>query len=338
MIDVFGSVQLGYLVVESNRLSDWRRFGADAIGLHVDTLTSDVSRFRIEDHTCRFLLQRGPAEDVTAFGWQVTSHEVFDEILSRVTARGLPVREGTPEECALRGVERLWRFAAPKGGVTEIFTTPTLTPEPLRMTASGFVTGDSGMGHVAITSKDVLGVHSYYATLFDARLSDFILGRIGPMKLRIRFLRVNQRHHSVAIANVRQVSADPIRTRIQHANIQVATLDDMVASFERVTAEGFRMMWSIGQHTNDRELSYYCRTPSGFELEVGWNPVLVTPELESTWEPTTYPGISTWGHTPVGEDVVHKLTMFRHAATSLTHAEATVPQARHPEALPVSVH
>jgi len=28
-------------------------------------------------------------------------------------------------------------------------------------------------------------------------------------------------------------------------------------------------MWSIGQHTNDRELSYYCRTPSGFELEVG---------------------------------------------------------------------
>ncbi|HQF96585.1 MAG TPA: hypothetical protein PLS46_20630 [Microthrixaceae bacterium] len=209
MIDVFGSVQLGYLVVETNRLSDWRRFGADAIGLHVDTLTSDVTRFRIDDHPCRFLLQRGPAEDVTAFGWQVTTHEAFDEILSRVTARGLPVREGTPEECALRGVERLWRFAAPKGGVTEIFTTPTLPPEPLRMTASGFVTGDSGMGHVAITSKDVLGVHSYYATLFDARLSDFILERIGPMTLRIRFLRVNQRHHSVAVANVRQVAADP---------------------------------------------------------------------------------------------------------------------------------
>ena len=112
----------------------------------------------------------------------------------------------------------------------------------------------------------------------------------------------------------------------------------MVEAFERVSAEGFRMMWSIGQHTNDRELSYYCRTPSGFELEVGWNPVLVTPEMEATWEPTTYPGISTWGHTPVGEDVVHKLAMFRHAVTSLTHAEATAPQARHPEALPVSVH
>ncbi len=247
------------------------------------------------------------------------------------------MREGTPDECALRGVERLWRFAGPKGVATEIFTTPVRSDEPLRMTASGFVTGESGMGHVAITSKDVLGMHSYYTTLFDARLSDFILERIGPMKLRIRFLRVNERHHSVAIANVRQVPADPIRTRVQHVNIQVATLDDMVASFERVTAEGFRMMWSIGQHTNDRELSYYCRTPSGFELEVGWNPLLVTPELESTWEPTTYQGISTWGHTPVGEDIVHKLTMFRHAVGSLRGAEGTVAELRSPDALPVGV-
>jgi 2,3-dihydroxybiphenyl 1,2-dioxygenase len=337
MRDVFGAVQLGYVVVETDRLTDWKRFGADAIGLHVDQPTRDVTRFRLDEHSCRFLLQRGPAEDVTAFGWQVTDHEAFDEILSRVTARGLPVREGTPDECALRGVERLWRFAGPKGVATEIFTAPVRSAEPLRMTASGFVTGASGMGHVAITSKDVLGMHGYYTTLFDARLSDFILERIGPMKLRIRFLRVNERHHSVAVANVRQVPADPIRTRVQHVNIQAATLDDMVASFERVTAEGFRMMWSIGQHTNDRELSYYCRTPSGFELEVGWNPVLVTPELESTWEPATYQGISAWGHTPVGEDIVHKLTMFRRAVGSLRGSEGTVPELRSQDAVPAGL-
>lgn len=102
------------LVVETDRLPDWRRFGADAIGLHVEEVTPDVTRFRLDDHSCRFLLQRGPAEDVTALGWQVTTHEAFDEILSRVTARGLPVREGTPDECALRGVERLWRSPGPR--------------------------------------------------------------------------------------------------------------------------------------------------------------------------------------------------------------------------------
>lgn len=40
----------------------------------------------------------------------------------------------------------------PKGITQEIRTTPVIAAEPLRMLASGFVTGESGMGHVAITS------------------------------------------------------------------------------------------------------------------------------------------------------------------------------------------
>ena len=75
----------------------------------------------------------------------------------RVTARGLPVREGTPDECALRGWSGSGGFAGPKGVATEIFTAPVRSADPLRMTASGFVTGISGMGHVAITSEDMRG-------------------------------------------------------------------------------------------------------------------------------------------------------------------------------------
>ena len=54
-------------------------------------------------------------------------------------------------------------------------------------------------------------------------------------------------------------------------------------------------------------------TPSSFELEVGWNPILITPEQESTWEPTTYQRISIWGDTPIGETVVTKLARFKNA-------------------------
>ena len=50
---VFGAVHLGYVVVESQRLAEWRRFGADAIGLHVDELMRDVMRFRLDDRECR---------------------------------------------------------------------------------------------------------------------------------------------------------------------------------------------------------------------------------------------------------------------------------------------
>jgi len=323
---VFGSVHLGYLVVESDKMRDWHRFGADAIGLHVDELTSDVLRFRIDDHACRFLIQRGPAEDLMAVGWQVDDHETFDRIINRVTERGVPITEGTPEEAALRGVERLWRFAGPKGIVQEIFTNPVTADKPLRMINSGWVTGEGGMGHVAITSRDPLGIHRYYGTLFDSRVSDFIDENIAGITMKIRFLRVNERHHSVAVANLHGFKVDPIRTRVQHVNIQAATLEDMLGSYQRVRDNGFVMAWSVGQHTNDKELSFYCVTPSGFEVEVGWNPIVFTRELEAAWQVVTHQGISIWGHDPVDPRLaIERLSQVRQAALSVRRPEITVP-------------
>lgn len=315
--DVFGSVHLGYVVVGSERFTDWRRFGADAIGLHVDELTPDVMRFRLDDHECRFLIERSPVEDVTALGWLVDDHETLDDILARVADAGLPVREGTEQECHLRGVERLWRFPGPKGTVTEVFTRARRSSAPLRMLQSGFVTGASGMGHVAITAKAPEAIRGYYGSVLDARLSDWITDKVGPATLKIRFLRVNERHHSVAIAGVKGLKIDPIRTAVQHVNTQVETLDDLLAAYERVIRHGFRMQWSVGQHTNDRELSFYCVTPSGFEWELGWDPIVVTPELEATWAPRTYDSISIWGHTPIGENVLTQLDRARFGFRSL---------------------
>jgi len=327
---VFGAVHLGYLVVESQRLTDWRRFGADAIGLHVDEVTEGVLRFRLDDRECRFLIQRGPAEDLMAVGWHVDDHDTFDRIVKRVTERGVPIAEGTLEEAALRGVERLWRFAGPKGIVQEIFTTPTTTRRPLRMINSGWVTGEGGMGHVAITSRDPRGIHGYYNTVFDSRLSDFIDENISGLTLKIRFLRVNERHHSIAVANVQGLKVDPIRTRAQHVNIQAASLEDMIGSYERVRRLGFRMAWSVGQHTNDRELSFYCVTPSGFELEVGWNPIVITPELEAAWQVATHQGISIWGHKPVDPGILDKLGQLREAARNARTPEIAVPALSRP--------
>jgi Dihydroxybiphenyl dioxygenase BphC D1 len=115
MASVFGNVHLGYIVIETDKFADWRRFGRDAIGMHLDETLSDVMRFRLDDNECRFLLQRGPAEDATALGWQLDDHRTFDEILTRITRHGVPVTEGTAEEAALRGVERLVRFPGPNG-------------------------------------------------------------------------------------------------------------------------------------------------------------------------------------------------------------------------------
>jgi hypothetical protein len=175
---------------------------------------------------------------------------------------------------------------------------------------------------VAITSTKPQQMRGYYHTVFDARLTDYIEETISGAKLKIRFLRVNERHHSIAIANVRGLPINPIRTRVQHLNIQVASLDDMTQAYQRVKQLGFDMALSVGQHTNDKELSFYAQSPSGFEWEVGWNPLVVD---EKTWEPTTHKGISIWGHTPEGQTIIDKLNQFRIGARSLRQNEDTVP-------------
>ncbi|MGO4617011.1 hypothetical protein AB4305_20330 [Nocardia sp. 2YAB30] len=86
----------------------------------------------------------------------------------------------------------------------------------------------------------------------------------------------------------------------------------MLAFLQHVADLGLRTQWLVGQH-NDRELSCYCVTPSGFELDVGWNPVMIGPELESTWDPTTYQGIGGWCHTTV----LDKFAQFRQALRTM---------------------
>jgi hypothetical protein len=204
-----------------------------------------------------------------------------------------------------------------------MYVTARKSVEPLRLTAAGgFVTGVDGMGHVAIATKKPHQMRGYYSTVFDARLTDYIDETISGLKFKIRFLRVNERHHSVAIAAVNRLPINPIRTRIQHCNVQVADLNDMTLAYQRVKQLGFEMALSVGQHTNDKELSFYAVTPSGFEWELGWNPIVVD---ESTWEPTTHQGISIWGHTPEGQTIVESLERFKTGVRSAVHREDMVP-------------
>lgn len=320
MSSVFGNVALGYVVIETARFADWRRFGRDAVGMQVDDISAKALRFRLDEHQCRFLLQRGNSEDVTALGWQAAGHDSFDEICRRVRNRGVPVSTGSDDDAALRGVERLIRFPGPNGLTQEVFTRARLSGSPDLLT-DGFVTGEYGLGHVALTTTRPQQVRGYFDTVFDARLSDLIDETMGGVKVRVRFLRVNRRHHSVAIAAVRRLPINPIRTRVQHVNVQVAGLDDLTAAYERTRALGFGMALAMGQHTNDRELSFYAVTPSGFEWEVGWNPLVVD---EETWTPSLHQGISIWGHTR-RPSIGDRLEQVAIGARSLRHREDIVP-------------
>lgn len=299
----FGDSSMGYLLIESRHLSRWRLLLEQGLGLHVDRDHDHDLVLRLDDHARRIVVRRGSAEDVSAIGWQLTN-DAFAAVVARAKGRGLALEEGTAEEARIRGVESFLRVRGPKGLPIELFSKPILTDEPLDMLSSAFVTGALGMGHFATTSRHPDATRRFWQDLFDARISDRVSQRLAGLTIDIDFLRVNARHHSIAIAAPREARLDPVRTRIQHFNLQCATLDDLQAAFGRCRKLGFEMAHEIGQHPNDRELSFYVLSPSGFEIELGWNALEVD---EATWKTAHYDAISSWGHRPEKATTLHAL-------------------------------
>ncbi|WP_437629993.1 VOC family protein [Sorangium sp. So ce854] len=291
---LFGATSMGYLLLESARLERWRLLLEQGLGLHVDHAGRDELALRMDAHARRIVVRRGRAEDVAAVGWQVRE-DAFEAVVARTRARGLPVEPGAPEEARERGVESFVRVLGPKALAVELFSRPIKRDEPLDMLTSGFITGALGMGHIAITSRRPAAARRFWEEIFDARLTDRVSQRVAGLTVDIDFLRVNPRHHSVAVAAPRGVRLDPIRTKVQHVNIECARMEDLEAAHARCRELGFEVAHEIGQHPNDREISFYVISPSGFEIELGWNARQID---EASWQTAHHDRISAWGHRP----------------------------------------
>lgn len=326
-IDLFAKVRLGYVLVESQRLEQWRRFGVDGLGLHVDADADGTLAFRIDDHERRLVVSRGPAEDVVALGLELDDEPALDEVLARLSVCGVAVQAGEGDGARRRGVERFVRFVGPKRQAIELYTRPRRTAQPLSMRGSGFVTGASGMGHIAVTTLEPATMLAFWQDLFDARVSDTIDDKLDGVQMDFTFLHLNERHHTVAIACTRGLRMDPIRTMIHHLNLQAASLDDVTEAYVRCRQLGFQIANAIGQHPNDRELSFYVVTPSGFEIELGWQPIVVP--ADRPWQTAQYRGISLWGHFTENQGLGAKLRRGARAVGSLARREYTLNTVRY---------
>ncbi len=322
--NLFGRISLGYVVAESRKLPEWERFARDGLGLHVQGGDHGSLAIRIDNHQSRLLITKGAAEDVVALGWQLQCEDALTLQLERLHARGIKVQRIDGEQARKRGVERYWSFEGPKRIRFEMFVQALHSETPLQMLSSGFVTAEHGMGHVAITTREPEAMLAFFQQLFDARLSDTIEDKLNGITLELSFLRLNPRHHSVAVAATRGTRMNPLRTAIHHLNLQARSLEDVTQAYQRTRKLGYSIASAIGQHPNDRELSFYVTTPSGFEIEIGWNPVEVDPAAENAWQPGHYQGISLWGHFPEGLTLSGKLSQMVRGLGSLMRKEFTV--------------
>lgn len=319
--DIFGRVHLGYLLVASRQIPAWRQFASEGIGVHVESADESALTLRVDHHARRLIVTPGDAEDVQAIGVQLDGQAELDIALTRLREQGIAVTRHTGEAAALRGVEAFWCCTGPKRTQIELFTTATLTDQPLRMKSGGFITGAGGLGHMAITTREPASMQRFWETIFNARLSDHVEDRISGVDLEFTFLRLNERHHSVAIGATRGLRMNPLRTAIHHLALQAASLDDVVQAYRRCRALGYPIASGIGQHPNDKELSFYVETPSGFEIEIGWNPLVIDEAAEQHWQTATYQGVSLWGHFPESLTLGDHLRRFGRGVMSLTRQE-----------------
>jgi 2,3-dihydroxybiphenyl 1,2-dioxygenase len=281
-------VRLGYLTIEARDLDAWEGFAVDVLGLEARREEGALV-LRCDEWAQRFVVSAGPADDVTAIGWEVDA-DALDAVTARLRAAGVDVAAGTDAEARARRVAGLVKLRDPNGTPLEICFGPELAAAPFRSRhlVSSFITGRQGLGHVVVGARDAAESQRFYCDLLGFRVSDRIVCEVYGYPVDITFLHASARHHTVAIGAVQP-------KRIHHFLLEAASMDDVGLAFDRAMRAGVRIIQTLGRHPNDRMFSFYGKTPSGFEFEFGWGARQVD---DATWQPTTHHRISEWGHHP----------------------------------------
>jgi len=290
------NLSLGYLRIESVDVAAWREFGVRTLGMVEGRGPDpDALYLRMDEFPARLAIVPGETDRLLASGWEVADMDAFDEVALALANAGVAVKGGTGAELADRRVAALMRFDDPAGNTLEIFGGAALEHRPaVSPYGNRFVTGDQGLGHVVLPVSDEEPALSFYTKVLGFRLRDSIrmapelFGRPPGPPLWMRFLGCNPRHHSLALAPF------PAASGIVHLMVEVATLDDVGRAMDRCARRKAPVSATLGRHANDLMVSFYVRTPGGFDVEYGTGGRQVD---DATWVTRETTAISLWGHT-----------------------------------------
>src|SRR3546814_7969244 len=64
--------------------------------------------------------------------------------------------------------------------------------------------------------------------------------------------------------------------------VEVNQLTDVGRAYDRLKAQGVKLMATLGEHENDRMTSFYMMTPGNFAIEYGYGGISVEPGVWQT--------------------------------------------------------
>ncbi|WP_110207077.1 VOC family protein [Nocardioides daejeonensis] len=298
---------LGYLKVQTTDVPRWRELTVDCLAMQeVPGANAEGLYLRMDERSARLVVLPGTVDKVLAVGWEVRDQFALAAVGRAVEASGRSVRIFDQDECDERRIEAGVAFEDPAGTPLEVFFGPVLDHSPV-LTGHGqtFVTGEQGMGHVVLpTTAPEATVEFYTEVLGFLPRGAIRLGGIDspPPVRRVRFMGVNQRHHSLAICPAPH-GEEP---GLVHLMVEVDSLDAVGRALDKVNKAGFSLSSTLGRHTNDKMVSFYVRAPGGWDIEYGCEGMLVDETYYTAEEITAD---SYWGHDWSGSEPLAAFTV-----------------------------
>lgn len=236
------------------------------------------------------------AEDrgIRYIGLEVESRIDLEAQVAKLQAAGHEARMGTDEEAQARSVTGIAHTTDPCGNALELFYGPVIDRKFVSPLGMEFLAGPLGLGHVnLLTSRFLEEAQDFYTRVLGFELTDYILFGGGNVA---NFYRCNARHHSIGLLKVERAIG------VHHLMLEVTSIDMVLQCHERVTNAGINITSTLGRHANDRMLSFYMQSPFGFEVEIGFDGVLV----DDSWSSNQFVEGDLWGHRGLDPESIAK--------------------------------
>jgi 3,4-dihydroxy-9,10-secoandrosta-1,3,5(10)-triene-9,17-dione 4,5-dioxygenase len=291
---------LGYVVIESTDPGQWLSYGTDVLGLMVAPGMPDDGNvyLKMDERPFRFAITRGDTDRLTLCGWELGDEADFEQAKADLTTSGVEFTELSADEAQQRRVRGAIRLQDPSANTLELYWGADLdyakfiSPQGIDGFETGF-NGDMGFGHAVLPCPKLKETHAFYKELLGFGDTDYMHFKFTDDPADpghgLHFMHVNNpRHHSLALY---EDANNPVGC--VHLMLEVLDVDEVGYCMDRVAEKEIPIVSSLGRHTNDRMLSFYMATPTGFAMEFG------TEGLQMNWEGYT-PTVSTlpsiWGH------------------------------------------
>lgn len=291
--------RLGALSYNVTDLEGWREILGGLLGMEERPRMSesDPVRFRYDDLEYRYELIPSSEDSIARIIWEVDQVDDLHDVVTRLEASGTAVDWVEHGPNLRRDFESAIRFTDPGGFPSEVRVGATWDHNEFRpgnQAVSGFRTGEYGMGHVVLHYRDYAGAVKFYTDVLGFAVSDYIVWADADAT----FFHVNGRHHSLAAMNE---CFGVEGGTFNHSMVELNTVDDVGRVYDIVRDKKIPITMDYGRHTNDAMTSFYIRTPSGWQMEIGTGGVLVN---DAEWEVRTWRATARWGHELIRENAI----------------------------------